>query len=390
MLEEAQTWFVLFDEVRSYQKQREKTRLIYDHYVSKVEELRSAIAKKKSRNPSYQETTKEAERLLRVLSSQNDRKLTQATENFRSDSQKCTSTVYQALESRYEAVTPFVAKVSTRQIVNIEMELYKRAAGAVSTLRGVPEELLKANKEREMQSQEEQFRAQKKAEIQNKVPPGPALDPVKPQFQFDQSSEEDDGGFLTVPPGGQNVGMREFAANQQRQERSETMGGWDAPPQPREKRQSAWAAPSRKSEFEEPDFQQDRRSAAGARPQKTGFDEFDQGGHRDQRQGADPWGSSEPSPWGQEDPWRQQEQKPRPNPRAMPPERKDDPARRPPPPSSDYSQWSTVQGPADYRQRPDQRPPSDSAFGVGIPPRNPPKGSPFGSTPGQGPYSDLI
>lgn len=110
-LEESQTWFVLFDEVKAVQKQREKTRLIYDHYVAKLDELRTAISKKKARNPSYVENSKEADRLQRVKSTQNEKKLFQATENFRADSQKCTVTVYQALESRYESVSPFVAKV---------------------------------------------------------------------------------------------------------------------------------------------------------------------------------------------------------------------------------------------------------------------------------------
>lgn len=66
LFEESQAWFVLFDEVRSLQKQREKTRLIYDHYVAKLDELRTSIAKKKSRNPGYIENSKEADRLQRV------------------------------------------------------------------------------------------------------------------------------------------------------------------------------------------------------------------------------------------------------------------------------------------------------------------------------------
>ena len=111
LLEETQHWFGLFDEVRTYQRQREKTRLVYDHYVTKVEDMQTNIAKKRSRNPSYQETGKEADRLVRVLATQNERKLSQATENFRADSQKCSSAVSQALEMRYHAAAPFVAKV---------------------------------------------------------------------------------------------------------------------------------------------------------------------------------------------------------------------------------------------------------------------------------------
>jgi len=111
LLEESQSWFVLFDEVKGMQKQRDKTRLIYDHYAAKLDELRTTVAKKKARNPSYTESSKEADRLQRVTSTQNEKKLFQATENFRADSQKCTVTVYQALESRYASVSPFVAKV---------------------------------------------------------------------------------------------------------------------------------------------------------------------------------------------------------------------------------------------------------------------------------------
>lgn len=64
--EEKRMWSGLFDEVRNLQKQREKTRLVYDHYLSKVEDLQTTLAKKKSKNPAYQETSKEQDRLARV------------------------------------------------------------------------------------------------------------------------------------------------------------------------------------------------------------------------------------------------------------------------------------------------------------------------------------
>lgn len=65
--EENRLWGGLFDEVKNLQKQRDKTRLVYDHYLSKFEDLQTALAKKKSKNPAYQETSKELERLARVL-----------------------------------------------------------------------------------------------------------------------------------------------------------------------------------------------------------------------------------------------------------------------------------------------------------------------------------
>jgi len=67
LAEEKRMWGGLFDEVKNLQRQKEKTRLVYDHYLSKVEDLQTLLAKKKSKNPAYQETSKEVERLARVL-----------------------------------------------------------------------------------------------------------------------------------------------------------------------------------------------------------------------------------------------------------------------------------------------------------------------------------
>lgn len=66
LLEETKDWFAPFDDVRASNKQRDKSRLIYDHYMSKLDDLRSAVAKKKARNPTYVETNKESERIARV------------------------------------------------------------------------------------------------------------------------------------------------------------------------------------------------------------------------------------------------------------------------------------------------------------------------------------
>lgn len=109
LLEDTRSWLAPFDEVRTFNRQRDKSRLIYDHYMSKLDGLKATVAKKKSRNPTYIESSKESERIAR-----NERKLATATENFRSDSNKCLETIYAAMESRYHNVTPCLASVGTR------------------------------------------------------------------------------------------------------------------------------------------------------------------------------------------------------------------------------------------------------------------------------------
>jgi len=67
---------------------------------------------------------------------------------------------FQTLETRYELTTPLVGKV-----VLLELELTRRAAGALAGLRGLPEDLAKANKERELEAAEEQSKVQRRSEV---------------------------------------------------------------------------------------------------------------------------------------------------------------------------------------------------------------------------------
>lgn len=106
LVDNARDWLAPFDEVRVAYRQRDKARLIYDHYMSKLDSLKTAVAKKKARNVTYVESSKEAERITR-----NERKLATATENFRAESNKCLETIYAAMESRYHNVTPCLASV---------------------------------------------------------------------------------------------------------------------------------------------------------------------------------------------------------------------------------------------------------------------------------------
>lgn len=109
LLEDTRSWITPFDDVRTSYRQRDKSRLIYDHYMSKLDDLKSTVAKKKSRNVTYMESSKESQRIAR-----NERKLATATETFRADSNKCLETIYTAMESRYQNVTPCLASVVTR------------------------------------------------------------------------------------------------------------------------------------------------------------------------------------------------------------------------------------------------------------------------------------
>lgn len=65
--QESMSWFRFFEEVRVIEKSRKSTRLVYDHYVQKVEQLRAAVQRKKERNSNYHESPKIAERIYRVI-----------------------------------------------------------------------------------------------------------------------------------------------------------------------------------------------------------------------------------------------------------------------------------------------------------------------------------
>jgi hypothetical protein len=67
LMDHMSQWFKIFDDIREISKQRNKSRLIYDHYVQKLNSLKASIAKKRSKNPNYHETPKEAERIARVI-----------------------------------------------------------------------------------------------------------------------------------------------------------------------------------------------------------------------------------------------------------------------------------------------------------------------------------
>lgn len=59
----------IFNQIRLINTQKNKSRLVYDHYVHKLENLKNCLAKKKSKSQFYNETPKEAERFARVSNS---------------------------------------------------------------------------------------------------------------------------------------------------------------------------------------------------------------------------------------------------------------------------------------------------------------------------------
>lgn len=246
--------------------------------------------------------------------------------------------------------------------MTLEIDLFRKAAGAVSSLKGVSEELLKANKDREREASEEQHRAQRKPE--SKGPPGQSLarrqeDVSKPQFRFEGSSEEEE----------------QFPA--QRQDRAATMGVWEG---------QAWTAPKQDPYAEyrtaapdkvaEPPHRKDpyaeyrtaapaRTAEPPARPVPRAYEEYHQPASKPQQ----PAPRSPPTsdPWKQSDPWSQAS-----DPRSKPQEAK----RRPPeaPSYQDFDQWGPPAGKAENPWG------SDYASGVGLQPKAkpnpyPPKGS---------------
>jgi hypothetical protein len=66
ILEHIKKLLQVFNQVRSLKSQRNKSRLIYDHYLHKLQKLRSIFAIKRQKNQNYKETPKESERYARV------------------------------------------------------------------------------------------------------------------------------------------------------------------------------------------------------------------------------------------------------------------------------------------------------------------------------------
>lgn len=150
---------------------------------------------------------------------------------------------FQALENRYELTTPLVGK-----LVLLELELTRRASGALAGLRGIPDDLARANKEREREAAEEQSKIQRRSEVS-----------VRPS----DASE----GFLSVP------------------------AQYDTAFQ---------GQPARQSDWEKPDFGRDAwEEDWGPGAKKS----------PEQLRSADPWAQSDP--WAQDseqvdkDPWQE-------------------------------------------------------------------------------------
>lgn len=87
---------------------------------------------------------------------------------------------FQALENRYELTTPLVGKV-----VLLELELTRRAAGALAGLRSLPDDLARANKERELEAAEEQNKAQRRSEVSVRPTEGGGEGFLSVPFQYD-------------------------------------------------------------------------------------------------------------------------------------------------------------------------------------------------------------
>lgn len=232
---------------------------------------------------------------------------------------------------------------------------------------------MKANKDREREAVEEQSRAQRKPEP--KGPPGqPPVaryreDVTKQQFQFDDSSDEEEGRFPARPVD------REAGSGAQRQERAATIVAWEG---------QAWPAqPHRQDPYAE------YRTAAPsktveppARPAPRAYDDY----HRpaSKPQPSEPRPAPSDDPWKQSDPWSQV-----PDPRSKPAQeaRRRSPGVPSAPPFEDFDQWGAPAAP----QRGKEPDPwgSDYASGIGLQPKGKPNPfAPKGS--GKSDYPDLL
>ena len=229
----------------------------------------------------------------------------------------------------------------------------------MSSLRGMPEELMKATKEREKEAREEQQRAQRQPEFKGGFRSGrPLEDASKPPFSYDDDSSDEDDQQPPPKQGGWEFGP-------QRQERAATMSGWEAPPRP--------TAPPRQDPYAE------FRTAAPGKyePRSPQYDDYRQQSPKAQRQ--DPW-QTQADPWKQSDPWSMAGE-----PRSKPtqPSRRRSPEGASAPPYPDYSQWNNPGG----EQR-DFKSDWGGPHGVGLPARDP-KPSPY-PPKSKSDYPDLL
>jgi hypothetical protein len=180
-------------DVRNMRTEREKLRLIYDHYTQKVASLTKVLEKKRASNPMYVDNPKKVEKMARVLPRQNERKLRSATDNYQSHSSKCMANINQLMDSTYTRVAPIIAKVLDRQLVSLQMSLFMKSAQEMSLISEVPQSILEANKrvmasiERERYDQADrqqesqrlslQSNAPKPAEVRSSLPPMSASQP---------------------------------------------------------------------------------------------------------------------------------------------------------------------------------------------------------------------
>mmetsp|Transcript_11232 Transcript_11232/g.22097 ORF Transcript_11232/g.22097 Transcript_11232/m.22097 type:complete len:418 (+) Transcript_11232:373-1626(+) len=146
-------------EVRAMKTEREKLRLVYDHYTQKVASLTKILEKKRSANPMYVDNPKKVEKMAR-----NERKLKSATDNFQSLSSKCMSNINQLLDSTYTKVAPIIAKT-----VSLQMSLFTKASKELAVIKDVPQDILDANKRRMISIERERLEQANKQQEHNRL-----------------------------------------------------------------------------------------------------------------------------------------------------------------------------------------------------------------------------
>lgn len=132
-------------EASALRAEREKLRLIYDHYTHKVAAICTTLEKKRARNPKYVFSPKKLLLKTRVRTSQNDQKLKTATENFQSLTAKCMKTMSLLMETAHTRVAPIIAKVTIRQIVELQIDVFAKSVEGFNQSDRISKRLIEAS-----------------------------------------------------------------------------------------------------------------------------------------------------------------------------------------------------------------------------------------------------
>jgi hypothetical protein len=181
--------------LRQAMTERDKCRLVFDHYTQKLNEMKAKVAKKTSANPYYQPNSKKQECIAR-----NERKLRSATEDFNAVSAKALEIMHELFESRFSRVVPFVAQVTPSQLANVQVTTMIKSGKMLRALEDWPEDMLQANERRDAATERtEPQKSEEPITLSRSQAPGPKTEePTGPRMVKNEifTTEADDESII--------------------------------------------------------------------------------------------------------------------------------------------------------------------------------------------------